>query len=1710
MAATNYSSRIDTTSAALVNRPFLSGRSPGNDELATWTKFFGPPPVKQQNYGEDIIETHKDLYKIYEGQNLYLSDTITGFILSDVAWETSVLPWLETDQMHITFNRFEFKNTLATPVPYEGIPRLVVNSGSTFSDSVHRLGIGFIMEADALSTPEGANMYNMNLAQISQSSMEAVKYATIVKLLVCKDYEKERQDLHRPNSQVTERIEEKECEFFGIMSVNREGLARMIEDVRATMVMQKSTPDTLILFPRAMMFDEYIAQGTYTEYWQTGPTGIAYLRAGPPAAGRYRNLVVYETREFDAYTNGLRFNPMMRRVTIGEHYLAVFGQWRGSSPLPRNYSNDWRSLQLYSIKSNDWEKVDFLTLFKHANLFGNSQTNPNDLNPHVAELAKWHNEQFATDFAAEEARYRDSNLALLDNLDGNSKSGRRVFFMLAHNAEKRRVDPVTSFGMFDIDAINTSDFLQSAHTLLDKAFPGEGDRDSVLKELNDVAELITLLEAQPYNKEYAQAIASENAAASVDSNGVFRGWQPTTSDPVDWVGNEFSGLDLPDISVNGGVDIPIGAASWGGIATLADQGEARGYNKDVVARAKKAAAVIRRTTRNVNEKATGTKAFDKENAPNWNNPKLSETVTFNTMFVTRPPLMLALASDEDQKAGASKTFPAVPSAKDAKKKAAQADETGESVKIVWNPLGTTALTAALFPDIFPRVRYIDALLASDDKSTLETLANYLAGVPDTGRVVTDLDTYLFNLLDNGPAAGTNNAKLTDQKDKDKANAEGPQKAENARQSLINAIIAVIDTADKPELAPSIVAQLKDWAAKLSKTKSDATPENVATLVTQLTALADSASKKARKDVGAMTKADQDKQIALGEILLSFKVGTGVPLTVDGGKVRTTGGLARRQVLPFLAEALPAINKKLLTPVSTKAGSSNPLKALAKIAEELEAEGRALYHDTGMLLMVENYAEWVDNAVQRDTLSKRQLNEVAASYTKYLKVSEEIEKRASAEYAKIAASKGSDTADADEDLDDAEASFTSVGAKVVTKAKKTGAAKVWFRSPLVNSPELMRSLAKEKDIPLMVPTDPRSNYRTAYAPWAKDTAKNGIELTLDDFVHVTADATLQETTTTSLRATAKPLVKEPRVQALLVRQPVDRFFVLDASEFNYSAKGLPITGKPGARAFEKFDINSIRKDARARGAHFGDSTGAEAADVAAAMKEINRKRLAQGLPTRDFDRDFTVASVQAEHDARMQLDAEEELAAASDLAEHSVRGSQFTGFALPSGARQGAGMIFDPITRAQKYSTSMKSTGKSSAFPTRAPDIGGWRGDIDNRNVQWDLDRNLRESELENENDEVLGAPLDFMAADPRFYGDRRWASTRGRGYVPEGYYAGEFGIDPNNPTYGLHGVYARDQRFYNRSAGGPPPDRSWPGQVAPAPMVSTDDFKEAMHPNIKYRHERAHAETDPLLRLGVVVLMQMPNNYRTWLGLIKRDIHVPINLIAWRLNIELEMNTGMMMESGLQTGANVAGKAGAAISGSVADRMVYATYVFHHATMVFTEKNIAHLQNVQFGGYIAGLDTTFVMTRSELKKDARGSLIVTAIPITENKFDSRLNFVDTTVARLLPSQTNRTKDIDSTSSTSSNRYYQEIWGYSEQYLNHTRATNRYHLQSTRVNVRSSEGKHYSHAGASGYYKLHKGQGHLAGKKMGPGVRKVLIGTNATMLDDDVDPQMRQF
>ena len=113
-----------------------------------WAQYFGPAShaIKTNAYDKYAYATY-DLPEAYKGRNLFIRDTIDGFILQDNEWYTTVaLPFAQTNDIHLAWNEWHFNATLAGRVPHEGVSRLITSSKRQFKDHTVRRGLAFILE----------------------------------------------------------------------------------------------------------------------------------------------------------------------------------------------------------------------------------------------------------------------------------------------------------------------------------------------------------------------------------------------------------------------------------------------------------------------------------------------------------------------------------------------------------------------------------------------------------------------------------------------------------------------------------------------------------------------------------------------------------------------------------------------------------------------------------------------------------------------------------------------------------------------------------------------------------------------------------------------------------------------------------------------------------------------------------------------------------------------------------------------------------------------------------------------------------------------------------------------------------------------------------------------------------------------------------------------------------------------------------------------------------------------------------------------------------------------------------------------------------------------------------------------------------------------------------------------------------------------------
>ena len=142
----------DGVTGQLMNDPQTVGQM-SKDPANMWHKFFGPPSgeIRTNPYDKYQYETYT-LPDAYAGKNIFIRDTIEGFLESTNNWlTTACLPVQVTDQLHLQWNEFHFDQALANVVPEEGISRLITSSREAREDHTIRHGLAFVLEHGELN-----------------------------------------------------------------------------------------------------------------------------------------------------------------------------------------------------------------------------------------------------------------------------------------------------------------------------------------------------------------------------------------------------------------------------------------------------------------------------------------------------------------------------------------------------------------------------------------------------------------------------------------------------------------------------------------------------------------------------------------------------------------------------------------------------------------------------------------------------------------------------------------------------------------------------------------------------------------------------------------------------------------------------------------------------------------------------------------------------------------------------------------------------------------------------------------------------------------------------------------------------------------------------------------------------------------------------------------------------------------------------------------------------------------------------------------------------------------------------------------------------------------------------------------------------------------------------------------------------------------------
>ena len=365
-----------------------------SDGANQWHQFFGAPAgeIKTNPYDKYQYETYT-LPDAYTGKNIFVRDTIEGFLDSTNNWYTTVaLPTQVTDQLHVRWNEFHFDQALASIVPEEGISRLITSSKEAREDHTIRHGLAFVLEHGFMTTEEGRRQYLLNIQQIAQSVQETNNYDALSAILNCREYEREWEKRHSMIRTPWNDLGKREVMEFGIVQKDFRGFEILHEKYKHRLNRYGVTPNMWVFPPGLALyaaFDPLVAD------YNKDSRGVE-LNTGPEVLGSFRGLNVFETREFDVRQGELPINLLQRRVQIGEHYY-LRNHHSDNKMYRTNLSMD---IVIYNEDRDDWEKVNFRDAVNHTQRFktnGSLNTDDFQLDPPADDLFTYKSTDFLDD-----------------------------------------------------------------------------------------------------------------------------------------------------------------------------------------------------------------------------------------------------------------------------------------------------------------------------------------------------------------------------------------------------------------------------------------------------------------------------------------------------------------------------------------------------------------------------------------------------------------------------------------------------------------------------------------------------------------------------------------------------------------------------------------------------------------------------------------------------------------------------------------------------------------------------------------------------------------------------------------------------------------------------------------------------------------------------------------------------------------------------------------------------------------------------------------------------------------------------------------------------------------------------------------------------------------------------------------------------------------
>jgi hypothetical protein len=211
-------------------------------------------------------------------------------------------------------------------------------------------------------------------------------------------------------------------------------------------------------------------------------------------------------------------------------------------------------------------------------------------------------------------------------------------------------------------------------------------------------------------------------------------------------------------------------------------------------------------------------------------------------------------------------------------------------------------------------------------------------------------------------------------------------------------------------------------------------------------------------------------------------------------------------------------------------------------------------------------------------------------------------------------------------------------------------------------------------------------------------------------------------------------------------------------------------------------------------------------------------------------------------------------------------------------------------------------------------------------------------------------------------------------------------------------------------------------------------IEKLVRPAFIVRYSKCKNIADPILRIICqCFLTSRADNGDQWLKMIDNNVLVPISFILWRLFIEHDMASAILMKGGPDTGGNLYGHSNFAFGSNVSTKMLLGNFTFYSKAMVWKEKNVYILDNIAPRRYRGGSDCGFIFKKTQIGHNSeeefdinRPSILVTAVPLSFDKCERMMSF---TGKHHIPN-VNESIDGPLRVTYPTWQYYDSLWGFS--------------------------------------------------------------------------------